>query len=87
VVANTRCAAPPSEVTQGDAMIEGAILPNTCLRIHNNATEVMTAQAFPNPSLRWERNARRDLCETLNQESERLCGNAVLVTPAKDAID
>jgi len=87
VVANVRRAAPSSEVTQCDAMINGAMLPDTCLRIHNNATEVMNTQAFPDPRLRWERDARSDFCETLNQEAERLSWNAVLVTPAKDAID
>src|SRR5882724_3208306 len=66
MVANARRAAPPSEITQGDAMIEAAILPNTCLRMHDNAAEVMNAQAFPNPRWRWERDASRDLCKTLN---------------------
>jgi hypothetical protein len=55
--------------------------------MHNNASEVMNAQAFPDPSLRWERDARSDLCATLNQKSEWLCWNVVLVTPAKDTID
>src|SRR5438128_2009873 len=87
VVTNARCAAAPSEVTQGDAMIDGAILPNMRLRMHDNATEVMQAQALADPSLRWKRDTRGDLSETLNHESQRLGWNAVLVTPAKDAID
>src|SRR5256885_16411345 len=68
-------------------MIEGAIFPNSRLRMHDNATEVMNAQPFPDPSLRWKRDARRNLGETLNQESERLYWNMVLVTPAKDTVD
>jgi hypothetical protein len=68
-------------------MIEGAILSNARFRIYDDAAEVMNAQAFPNPSWRWERNACNDLCKTLNQEAERLRGDATLVTPAKDAVD
>jgi hypothetical protein len=55
--------------------------------MHDNATKVMNAQALPDLSLCWERDARRDLSKTLNQESEWLCWNVALVTPVKDAID
>jgi hypothetical protein len=86
VVANARCATPATQVTQCDAMIEGAMLPNTRLRMHDNATEVMNAQAFSNPSLCWQRDTRRDLCEALDKEAKWLGWDTVLVTPAKDTV-
>jgi hypothetical protein len=86
MVANAGGAPPGPEITQCDAMIEGAILPDTHLRIHNNATEVMNAQAFANLSLRRKRDAGSDLCKPLEQKSARLRWNAVLVTPAKNTV-
>jgi hypothetical protein len=55
--------------------------------MYDDGTKVMDAQTWPNPRLRWERDARRDLGEALDQEPERLCWNAALVTPAQNAID
>jgi hypothetical protein len=63
------------------------MLPNTRFGIHDNATEVINAQTFPNPGLRWERDAGHHLGKALNHKAKRLCGDAMLVTPAKDAID
>jgi hypothetical protein len=52
VVANTRRAPPPTQVTQRDTMIERAIFANARFRMHNNATEVMNTQTLANPGLR-----------------------------------
>jgi hypothetical protein len=55
--------------------------------MHDNATEVMNAQAFSDPGLCWQRDARSNLGKTLDHEAEGLRWDAVLVTPAKHTVD
>jgi hypothetical protein len=53
----------------------------------DDASEMMNAQASPDPGLRGNRDASRDLRKAFDEEANRLHRDATLMEPAKDTVN
>jgi hypothetical protein len=87
MIPDTRSTAPATQISQGDAMIEGTPGPYNGLRVHDNATKVMDTQPRSYLCLSRNRNPGDDLNTTLHEEAQWLSRETVLVAPAKETVD
>ena len=68
-------------------MIDGAALPDNCLRVDDDATEVMDSESLPDLHLGWDGDSGDDLSNALNEETDWLRWNIMFVEPVENAVD
>ena len=68
-------------------MIDGTAIPDNCIRVDDNATEVMDAESLPDLRLGWDGDSSDDLSKALNEETDWLRRNTTFVEPVENAVD
>ena len=82
-VANPRRSTPAATVTQRHPVVQGTAVPDTRRGMHDDAPEMMDAQARADLGLSRDGDAGGDLGRTFHEESQGLCRNPTLVSTSE----